>query len=430
MKLGIIGARSVMENIIKVIDEEIKDIDVISVATEKIEETPSKVRELEKKVDAVLFTGPYNYHYALKHLSKSQVPWTCIPHNRVSALQSLLQASISLHSDLRHISLDTYDPQIIQEALHTVGIQNAEIYTDAINPESATLNEDLYQAHSRRYKNNNKVICLTSHQVCHELLTKAEIPCIRIFPAKEIIKEQVYYLRLQHLDASDQQGDYAVIAIHYNYVFDNEKDPAVRDWEKLRYQHEIREYVYTIAHKLQAAVFSDDIVPLFIVTSRKMLENVFFKQQDHIKLLQFGQQLQRFRVCLGIGLGDSMLEAKAHSTMALNHAFRDADIHAYIAKSNTEAAAPAVSVGRKEESSLETIARHCGFTITTLQKLSSALVATGNPTTAESLAQEMQMTVRSVNRILSRLEDIGCVQIVAKEGHGKGRPTRIMKILL
>ena len=44
MKLGIIGARSVMENIIKVIDEEIKDIDVISVATEKIEETPSKVR--------------------------------------------------------------------------------------------------------------------------------------------------------------------------------------------------------------------------------------------------------------------------------------------------------------------------------------------------------------------------------------------------
>ena len=430
MKLGIIGAKSIIDILIKVIKEETIDIDIVSVETEVITETPKKTRILEKQVDAILFTGVYNYYYTLAHLKKSKIPWTFLPHNRISAMQALLQASINFHSDLKHISLDTYDPQIIQEALQTVGINDAQIYTATIDPDAENLNEKLFNAHNQRYQQNNEVICLTSHQVCHELLTKAGIPCLRIYPAREIIKEQIYYLQLQHLNVTEKQGNYAVIAIHYNYIFDNEKDPAVRDWEKLRYQHEIREYVYTIAHKLQAAVFSDDIVPLFIVTSKNMLNNVFLKQQDHIKLLQFGQQLQRFRVCLGIGLGNSMLEAKAHATMALNHAFKDIDVRAYIAKDSSENVAPAITTELLEKTPLKVMAEHCGFTVATLQKLNNALEKIGNPITAEQLAEEMHMNIRSINRILSKLEDAGCVNVVAKKGHGRGRPTRVLKIII
>lgn len=430
MKLGIIGARSIIETVTKVIQSQTTDIDIVAETTEIITDTQKKALALESQVDALLFTGPYNYQYTLERVKKTHIPWSCIPHNRVSALQSLLQASILLHSDLKHISLDTYDPAIIKEALTTVGVQDAKIYTSKIDLETQDLNERLVTAHTQRYNQNHSIVCLTSHEVCHELLTKSGIPCLRIFPAKEIIMEQVYYLQLQHQNITSKSGDCAVIAIHYNYVFDNEKDPAVRDWEKLSYQHQIREYVYTIAHKLQAAVFSDDIVPLFIVTSKKMLDNVFFKQQDHIKLLQFGQQLQRFRVCLGIGLGNSMLEAKAHSTMALNHAFRDINIHAYIAQDNSNNVAPAVTSEALANTQYKLLAEHCGFTPATLHKLSEALEKTGNPTTAEQLAQEMQMTVRSINRILSKLEDAGCVNIVSKKGHGRGRPARIMKILI
>lgn len=430
MRLGIIGAHAIIDIVVKIIEKETNDIDIITVDTEIITDTPKKARALEEQVDALLFTGPYNYHYTLKHLKKPRIPWSCIPHNRVSALQSLLQASILLKSDLKHISLDTYDPNIIEEALQTAGLQGVNIYKATIDPEASDLNERLVNAHAKRYQQNKSTICLTSHEVCHELLKKAGIPCIRIYPAKEIIMEQVYYLQLQHQATSSQEGNYAVIAIHYNYIFDNEKDPALRDWEKLRYQHEIREYVYSIAHKLQAAVFSDDIVPLFMVTSKSMLEQVFLKQQDHIKLLQFGQQLQRFRVCLGIGIGKSMLEAKSYATMALNHAFKDIDVRAYIARDNSEKVAPAVTPELLEQTQFKVLAEHCGFTVATLQKLQTALPITGNPTTAEALAQAMGMNIRSINRILSKLEDAGCVNIVSKQGYGRGRPKRIMKILL
>jgi len=152
MKLGIIGARSIIDILTKVIKSQTNDIDLVTVATEIITDTPKKALQLESQVDALLFTGPYNYYYTLKQIKKPSIPWSCIPHNRVSALQSLLQASILMHSDLKHISLDTYDPAIIQEALHTVGVEDAQIYTAKIDPNASDLNERLVNAHAQRYR--------------------------------------------------------------------------------------------------------------------------------------------------------------------------------------------------------------------------------------------------------------------------------------
>lgn len=430
MKLGIIGSHNIIESVVKVIIDEIPDIEYITVYADILAETPAKAMQLEKEVDAILFTGPYNYYYTLKYLPKPNIPWSFLPHNRVSALQALLQATITLHNNLENISLDSYDENIIREALYTVGIRNANIYNTKLDLEAKDVHEKPFLFHSQNYAQNKNVVCLTSFAYCYELLTKANIPCIRILPAREIIREQIYYLKLQHLADSEQQGNCAAIAIHYNYIFDNEKDFSLREWEKLRYQNEIREYVYSIAQKLHAAVYSDDIVPFFIVTTKNMLNDVFLKQQEHIKLLQFGQQLQQFRVCIGIGLGNSSLEAKSRSTMALNHAFRDIDARAYIAHSDTEIIVPAVTKEPTAATTLELLAKQCGLTVHTLEKLKDTLSKVGNPTTAEALAKAMQVNIRSVNRILTKLEDIGCINIVAKDYNGKGRPARVMKIII
>lgn len=430
MKLGIIGSHNIIDNIIKVITDEINDIEYITAYADILAETPAIVKRLEKEVDAILFTGPNNYNYTLKHLQKPNIPWSFLPHNRVSALQALLQATITLDNNLENISLDSYDEDIIREALNTVGIKNANIYNSKLDFEADDVYEKQFIAHSQHYAQNKNVVCLTSFAYCYELLTKANIPCIRILPAREIIREQIYYLKLQYITGSEQQGNCATIAIHYNYIFDNEKDFSLREWEKLRYQNEIREYVYSIAQKLHAAVYSDDIVPFFIVTSTNMLNDVFLKQQEHIKLLQFGQQQQQFRVCIGIGLGNSFLEAKSRSTMALNHAFRDLDARAYIAHIDTEAIVPAVMKETIEPTTLELLAKQCGLTVHTLEKLKTTLNQVGNPTTAEAIAKAMQINIRSVNRMLTKLEDIGCINIVAKDYNGKGRPARVMKIII
>ena len=50
--------------------------------------------------------------------------------------------------------------------------------------------------------------------------------------------------------------------------------------------------------------------------------------------------------------------------------------------------------------------------------------------TSEELAAYLSITSRSVNRIIARLEEEGCVTIVGKRSTGKGRPARVMKLTL
>ena len=50
--------------------------------------------------------------------------------------------------------------------------------------------------------------------------------------------------------------------------------------------------------------------------------------------------------------------------------------------------------------------------------------------TPDDLAARLGITARSANRILVRLEEVGCITTVGKSSAGKGRPARIMKITL
>ena len=66
----------------------------------------------------------------------------------------------------------------------------------------------------------------------------------------------------------------------------------------------------------------------------------------------------------------------------------------------------------------------------TLEKLQRVLRQYGDTMTSEELAQRLNITARSVNRIIARLEEKGCVTIVGKRSTGKGRPARVMKFIL
>lgn len=235
---------------------------------------------------------------------------------------------------------------------------------------------------------------------------------------------------IEQYSESGQQGKFAVIAIYYNYIFDNETDLTLREWDKIRYQDQIKEYVYNIAHRLQGAVFLDDMVSFFIVTSKDIMEEQFLKQNEHIKLLKLGQKLAQYRVFIGIGLGDNMLEAKLRSTMALNHSFQDHKTRAYIASNEKNAMVTDMSGLETVNHSLNEIAKKCGLSVTTLINIKKAVERTGNPVKSEDLAEATGLNVRSINRILNKLEDVRCATVIAKESNGKGRPARIIKLTL
>lgn len=360
------------------------------------------------------------------------MPWGYLPHSRTAALQALLTAQSLYGSDLKAISVDRYDPQLLRATLDACSIQDSVIYQAPYDPEDLDFEHKLLEFHRDCYRRKLVSACFTSMEHIQAPLLAEGIPCIRTYPADEVIREQIYHLQLRNFSARGALGKMAVIAIRFDYIFDDEKNLLTWEWEKMQYQNASQERVHALAQQMEAAVFNISVGDFFVVTSRNMLMNMFLKNGEHSKLIQFGRRSPEYRVWVGIGMGNTMLEAKSRASMALNRSVADRAGNSYLLEDENHGLEK-LDTGDIPPAELSTgyIARRIGVSTETLNRLYQALGQAGNtPITSEELASRMGITIRSANRIVALLEEAGYVTTVGKRSIGKGRPARVVKITL
>ena len=432
MKIGVIGPEVTVNVVRKVAEKDLPDIQFVYRCSEFIEQSADSAALLQEDtdVDAILFTGPTNYAYARKRLVPT-VPWSHLPHNRTSALQAFLEATSIYGSDLKSISVDRYDSQLMRNVLESGGIHDTTIIRAPFDFEEPGFEKKLQDFHRDCYLQGKVSVCFTSMEHIYEPLRAEGIPYIRIYPSEEVVHEQVYHLQILDISAKENQGKHAIIGIKFDYIFDDIQDLAIREWEKVQYQNEFKERVYAAAQRMEAAVFNEGFDHYFITTSRSMLMNSFLKNGEHSRFLQLTRRSPAYKVWMGIGIGTTMLEAKSRAAMALNHSRADQTGGFYLVEneSQTIEALPVEEVVPLDQT-FAFFAKKVQISTDTLEKIQRVLQQYGDTITSEELAEHLGITSRSVNRIISRLEEHGCVTIVGKRSTGKGRPARVMKITL
>jgi len=432
MKIGVIGPEVTVNVVRKVAEKDLPDVQFVYRCSEFFEQSADSAAALQADadVDAILFTGPTNYAYARKRLSPT-VPWAHLPHNRTSALQAFLEATSIYGSDLKAISVDRYDSELMRRVLESGGIHGTKIIRAPFDFEEPGFEKKLQDFHRDCYQRGEVSVCFTSMEHIYEPLRAEGIPCIRIYPSEEVVHEQVYHLQILNISARENPGKHAVIGIKFDYIFDDIQDLAIREWEKMQYQNEFKERVYTAAQRMEAAVFNEGFDHYFITTSRNMLMNSFLKNGEHSRFLQLSRRSPAYKVWMGIGIGTTMLEAKSRASMALNHSRADQTGGFYLVEyeNQTIEALPTEDVVPLEQT-FAFFAKKVQISTDTLEKIQRILHQYGDTTTSEELAEHLNITPRSVNRIIARLEEEGCVTIVGKRSTGKGRPARVMKLTL
>ena len=432
MKIGVIGPEVTVNVVRKVAEKDLPDIQFVYRCSEFFEQSADSAALLQEDtdVDAILVTGPTNYAYARKRLVPT-VPWSHLPHNRTSALQAFLEATSIYGSDLKSISVDRYDSQLMRNVLESGGIHDTTIIRAPFDFEEPGFEKKLQDFHRDCYLQGKVSVCFTSMEHIYEPLRAEGIPCIRIYPSEEVVHEQVYHLQILDISAKENQGKHAIIGIKFDYIFDDIQDLAIREWEKVQYQNEFKERVYAAAQRMEAAVFNEGFDHYFITTSRSMLMNSFLKNGEHSRFLQLTRRSPAYKVWMGIGIGTTMLEAKSRAAMALNHSRADQTGGFYLVEneSQTIEALPVEEVVPLDQT-FAFFAKKVQISTDTLEKIQRVLQQYGDTITSEELAEHLGITSRSVNRIISRLEEQGCVTIVGKRSTGKGRPARVMKITL
>lgn len=432
LKIGVIGPSTTVNFIKQVAERDIPDVQFVYSCWEYYEESDRLAIGLQSdsSIDAILFSGPTNYNYALRRVTPT-IPWGHLPHSRTAALQAFLEAQSLYGSDLKAISVDRYSPQLLRGTLNSCGIQGTKFYQAPFSPEEQGYELKLQQFHRDCYRKGLVTACFTSMEHVREPLLAEGIPCIRTYPAEEIIREQIYLLQLRNFSARENSGKLAVIAIHFDYVFDEEQDLAIREWEKMRYQNDFAERVYSLAQRMEAAVFHIGLDFFFLTTTRNMLTNVFLKNGGHSELVEFGRRAPEYKIWVGVGVGSTMLEAKSRANMALNRSTVDHAGTSYLVEEEIqELEMPEANGTASPKLNASYFARRIGVSLETLVHLRQVLDQEGDTVTSEELARRLHITVRSANRIIALLEAAGCITAVGKRSSGKGRPARVMKIML
>ena len=82
MKIGVTGSDHICDRIQKTLEKRMPDLEVVYRRSNDYRYGLEAAAQFQKgKVSGIIFTGPTNYHYALKRLEPN-VPWTFLPHNQ------------------------------------------------------------------------------------------------------------------------------------------------------------------------------------------------------------------------------------------------------------------------------------------------------------------------------------------------------------
>lgn len=432
MNLGVIGPKTSVDIISKVARRDIPDVQLTIRTIEFYEYSWKLADQLQKSgsVDAILFSGPANYRHSLNRL-KPTIPWRYIPHSRVTLMSALLKAIIQYHSDLNGLSLDSYEPELVSQVLAHIGHSNTQLYTPPFTPEDLNYEKKCRDFHRDCYNKGLVSICFTGVEHVQAPLLEENIPCIRFLPADELIREQIYHLRISVLSIRENKGHIAVIALQFNPKITSEGDLSLQEWQLMKLENHWHEIVSATAQQINAAVFFEGRSSVYFVTTRKMVMDVFLKDTICQQIFSPGNPNAAYRTWMGIGIGSTTLIAKSRARRAMAQAKRSQSGTTYLALDDTSVTkisyAPATGNPNQD---LLYFSQKVHVSTQILQRLITIIKKEGPDMTSKELASYLGITIRSTDRIISHLYDAGCISIAGKTTTGKGRPARLLHILI
>lgn len=438
LALGVIGHHEEIENITHLLSNLDNNISTTKIVFNDFNNTDlivKNVKDQEKNLDALLFTDKISFEIINSSMISS-IPWVFIKKNENLLLTTLLNLSLIKKRDITALSIDTYDQKTIDKIYDRIGLnQYNNIAVADYDIFKQNFIEYLIDFHMEQFKFNPKTTCITTLRIVANKLIENDIPCIHLNATNEIIKDAINHLALKIQLKENEKSQTVVIAIkidpinEYSLINENE-------YQILLEKTKVTQKIYLFAQKIQASVVEVGIDQYFLFCTKSILETETnnFKNLD---ILTDVSNDTSSTISMGIGYGITVREAKYNAQEGMKSSQNSKGNRAYIVYNNKKIgpiASEYQSLKNQSEKMLDekynTIANAVNISVNTIFKLHCIIDETHKSSfTSKELSGHLDITPRSVNRILNKLEEKGYAEIIGKKMISNlGRPSRIIKL--
>lgn len=436
MKIGIVGHEDNINRIQRVLEVEFQGIEGHPIKmhnTSQIETTANYIKEHFEDFDGLFFTGKFPYEIMNHHIH-SQLPWVYLENDDSQLQRILLEANLKWKMDVTNITIDSYDIKTVKKIYGGFGFTDDDytFYTSNINTLSNHLIKNLYDFHKKQHI-LSQTMAITGISTVYSMLQEDKVPSMLLTPNKASIKNKVHALLEKIKTQTMSINQIVVISIENDLANDFDLE-LENEYGIMLMKTKITEEVYKFAQTIQAAVVENE-KSYMLFTTRKILE-FETKNLRELPILNKVHLRTNHTISMGIGFGMTAREAKSNAYLGKNKAIKRGGNQCYIVynKRKIDHIKPQVREEEKELSNynFKGISEASGISVNNIYQLKSIMDINKKDTfTSLELSKEFGNSLRSMNRIIEKLEMAGYIEVVGKRIIGKaGRPSRLLKLLI
>lgn len=438
LKIGIVGHKRRMEKINDVIRRHFKDIEAVEILITDIPPIDTFVeliKEYESFVDGIVFTGHVPYDI-LTNTIIPQVPWEYIPRDFSQLLTAFLKITLLHKSEITSVSVDSYDSDTIANIYDEIGLsrETVKLHVADEGHYDDSYFKYLRHYHEERYRSGDISFCITGLSNVYNYLASKGIPVISLDPTTSVIQQTLHRMLLRSEASINKNSQIVVLSMEldmineYSLIHENE-------YELMAERMKATKEIYTFAQRIQGAVNEVGLKGYNIFTTKSILERET-NNLHSLDLLKNVSQNSSNSLSVGIGYGLTARDAKHSANLGMQRAKKRGGNQAFAVHSGKKFIGPinAVEDTQKTPALIDTtyqqIADVTELSVNTIFKLHCIVEQNQQDCfTPRELSEHFGITLRSMNRILEKLELNDYIEIIGKRViAGAGRPSRIVKI--
>lgn len=405
-KIAIICSKAFRKRIIS-IAQNVTDIQLEFYLYRHPSEAPTLVKQI-KPCDALLFGGTLPYLHAQSLLSEIPIPWNYIKQDE-TAISTTFLSLVAKHSvPFDRISIDVMNPAFVDNVLSEIEYVGEKPHVQHISITEPT--ENILQRHMALWNTRSIDFVITSIHSVFDELQALQIPAMRMLDTTNSIIQCLEETKSKSL-LTKSESFKAVVGL-----LEIPKDSSI----ETTILSQIAKATFSTYKQISAHSFE-------LYTTAGHLQNALEKESIEELIQQIEQPFK-----LAFGYGHSILEATQNAQHALTFA-KPSEI--YILDEHKSLLGPFPN--SKGKVSLKTddpyvlqMAKLTSLSPLNISKLINfSHERQSAQFTSQNLAEYLQVTRRTTERIIKKLVDNGYAKVVGEEmTHQQGRPRTIYEL--